>query len=139
MGWITDLSVQDPLYVTPVLMGASMVLQQRLTPSAADPMQQKVMMLMPVMFTVMFLWAPSGLVIYWFTSNLFGISQQVITNRLAGPPRTRQVRPAAERQTRQAATPEVVDVDPVPDSGSDSRSSRGSRKRSGRGSRRGRR
>ena len=139
MGWITDLSVQDPLYVTPVLMGASMVLQQRLTPSVADPMQQKVMMLMPVMFTVMFLWAPSGLVIYWFTSNLFGISQQVITNRLAGPPRTRQVRPAAERQTRKAAPPEVVDVDPVPDSGTDSRSSRGSRKRSGRGSRRGRR
>ncbi len=139
MGWITDLSVQDPLYVTPVLMGASMVLQQKMTPSAADPTQQKIMMLMPVMFTVMFLWAPSGLVIYWFTSNLFGIGQQVITNKLAGPPRTRNVRPAAERQTKNVSDAEVVDVEPVQDSGKTSGSGRGSRKRSGRGAKRGRR
>ncbi len=140
MGWITDLSVQDPLYVTPVLMGASMVLQQRLTPSAADPTQQKIMMLMPVIMTVMFLWAPSGLVIYWFTSNVFGIGQQVITNRLAGPARTRQVRPAAERQTRKTPSAEVVDVEPVVDSGKPtSGANRGSKKRSSRGSKRGRR
>ena len=96
--WITDLSIRDPFFVTPVIMGASMVFQQRLQPSTADPMQQKIMTLMPVMFTFMFLWAPSGLVIYWLTSNVIGIGQQLITNRIAGPPRIRQVRPPAERQ-----------------------------------------
>jgi YidC/Oxa1 family membrane protein insertase len=65
MGWIRDLSTHDPYYVTPLLMGASMVWQQRLTPTTADPVQQRVMMFMPVLFTFMFLWAPSGLVIYW--------------------------------------------------------------------------
>jgi YidC/Oxa1 family membrane protein insertase len=98
MLWITDLSIRDPFFVTPVIMGASMVFQQRLQPSTADPMQQKIMMLMPVMFTFMFLWAPSGLVIYWLTSNVIGIGQQLVTNRIAGPPRIRQVRPPAERQ-----------------------------------------
>ena len=103
MGWIDDLSVQDPFYVTPVVMGASMVYQQRLQPAAAaSPEQQKMMMFMPVIFTVMFLWAPSGLVIYWLTSNLLGIGQTVVTNRIAGPPRVRQVRPPAERQVRTA-------------------------------------
>lgn len=94
-GWITDLSVKDPLFITPILMGASMVWQQRLTPSTADPVQQKVFMFMPVMFTVMFLWAPSGLVIYWFVSNLFAISQQYLTNRMIGAPAP--ARPAASR------------------------------------------
>ena len=82
MLWIDDLSVHDPLYVTPIVMGASMVLQQRMTPTQADPMQQRIMMLMPIVFTFMFLWAPSGLVIYWLTSNLLGIGQQVVTNRI---------------------------------------------------------
>lgn len=102
MFWITDLSVQDPLYVTPVVMGASMVFQQKLQPSQADPMQQKVMMFMPIMFTFMFLWAPSGLVIYWLTSNVIGIGQQVMFNRMAGPLPTRQVRPPAERRVTRA-------------------------------------
>ncbi len=103
MGWIDDLSMQDPFYVTPVVMGASMVYQQRLQPAgAASPEQQKIMMLMPVIFTVMFLWAPSGLVIYWLTSNVLGIGQTVVTNRIAGPPRVRQVRPPAERQVKKA-------------------------------------
>ena len=101
MGWIDDLSVQDPFYVTPILMGASMVYQQRLQPAgAASPEQQKMMMFMPVIFTVMFLWAPSGLVLYWMTSNFLGIGQTVVTNRIAGPPRVRQVRPPAERQVK---------------------------------------
>jgi YidC/Oxa1 family membrane protein insertase len=91
VGWIHDLSTFDPYYVTPLLMGASMVIQQRMTPSTADPVQQKVFMFMPILFTFMFLWAPSGLVIYWFTSNLWAIGQQVLTNRLIGPP---PVRPA---------------------------------------------
>ena len=96
--WITDLSLHDPFYVTPIIMGVSMVVQQRLTPSQADPMQQRIMMFMPVMFTFMFLWAPSGLVIYWLTSNLLGIGQQVLTNRIIGPPKVRTVRPPAERR-----------------------------------------
>ena len=98
--WITDLSVHDPLYVTPVIMGVSMVVQQRLMPSQAEPMQQRIMMLMPVMFTFMFLWAPAGLVIYWLTSNLLGIGQQVVTNRVIGPPKVRVVRPPAERRIK---------------------------------------
>ena len=103
MFWITDLSVSDPLYITPVVMGATMVFQQRLQPSGADPMQQKMMMMMPVVFTFMFLAAPSGLVIYWLTSNVIGIGQQLVTNRIAGPPRVHQVRPPAERQVKKVA------------------------------------
>ena len=101
-GWITDLSKHDPWYITPVLMGATMIWQQKITPSTADPMQQKMMMYMPLMFMVMFLWAPSGLVIYWFVSNLWAIGQQYLTNYLLGPPKT-AARPPAERKTRQAA------------------------------------
>jgi YidC/Oxa1 family membrane protein insertase len=93
-GWITDLSVLDPLFITPLLMGATMFWQQRMTPSTADPAQQKVMMFMPVMFTVMFLWAPSGLVIYWLVSNLLAIAQQYLTNRMIGPAPGARTRPA---------------------------------------------
>ena len=95
VGWITDLSLKDPLFITPVLMGASMVWQQRMTPSTADPVQQKVFMFMPLMFMVMFLWAPSGLVLYWLVSNLFAISQQYLTNRIIGGPPV--ARPLAAR------------------------------------------
>ena len=102
MLWITDLSVHDPLYVTPLLMGASMVVQQRMTPTTADPMQQKIMMIMPVVFTFMFLYAPSGLVIYWLVSNVWAIGQQEVTNRLIGPPVVRVVRPPAERRVKRA-------------------------------------
>jgi YidC/Oxa1 family membrane protein insertase len=93
-GWITDLSVLDPLFITPLLMGATMFWQQRMTPSTADPAQQKVMMFMPIMFTVMFLWAPSGLVIYWLVSNLLAIAQQYLTNRMIGPAPGARTRPA---------------------------------------------
>ena len=77
------------------LMGITMFVQQRMTPSTADPVQQKMMMFMPLMFTAMFLWAPSGLVIYWTVSNVWGIGQQMITNRLIGPTALRTVRPPA--------------------------------------------
>ena len=86
--------MHDPLYITPVIMGASMVVTQRLTPSQADPTQQKIMMFMPIMFTFMFLWAPAGLVLYWLTSNVLGIGQQVITNRMIGPPKIQDRAPA---------------------------------------------
>jgi YidC/Oxa1 family membrane protein insertase len=85
-GWITDLSRHDPWYVTPVLMGLTMFWQQRMMPTTADPIQQKMFLLMPVIFTVSFLWAPSGLVVYWFVSNLLAIGQQYLTNRMIGTP-----------------------------------------------------
>jgi YidC/Oxa1 family membrane protein insertase len=94
-GWIADLSAPDPLYITPLLMGASMVLQQQMMPSTADPMQKRMFMMMPVVFTVFFLWAPSGLVIYWLMSNIMAIGQQAVTNRLIGPPP--QPRPAVAK------------------------------------------
>ena len=110
--WITDLSVSDPLYVTPVVMGATMVFQQRLQPAGADPMQRKMMMLMPVVFTFMFLAAPSGLVVYWLTSNVIGIGQQLLTNRIAGPPKKHQLRPPAERQVRSVAADKTGGTEP---------------------------
>src|SRR5437588_12885992 len=101
MGWIHDLSAHDPYYVTPILMGASQLWQQLTMPSAGvDPMQQKMMMFMPIMFTFMFLWAPSGLAIYWLVSNVWQIGQQYVTNSIIGPPATRTIRPAAERRLK---------------------------------------
>jgi YidC/Oxa1 family membrane protein insertase len=85
-GWIVDLSRPDPLYVTPILMGATMFWQQRITPTSADPVQQRVMMIMPLMFTFMFLSYPSGLVIYWTISNLWAIGQQYLTTNLLPQP-----------------------------------------------------
>ena len=101
VGWITDLTLRDPLFIMPLVMGGSMVVQQKMAPAQGDPMQQKMMMLMPVMFTGMFLWAPSGLVLYWLTSNMLRIFQTVVTNRVIGPPKVRTVRPAAERRIKQ--------------------------------------
>jgi len=101
IGWIHDLSAHDPFYVTPILMGASQLWQQWTMPSTGvDPAQQKMMMFMPVMFTFMFLWAPSGLAIYWLVSNVWQIGQQYATNYWIGPPAVRTVRPAAERRLK---------------------------------------
>ncbi|HMK36697.1 MAG TPA: membrane protein insertase YidC [Desulfomonilaceae bacterium] len=80
---INDLSAPDPYYVTPILMGGTMVLQQWLTPSGGDPTQKKMMLLMPVVFTYLFLNFPSGLVLYWLVNNMLSIGQQVITNKMA--------------------------------------------------------
>jgi YidC/Oxa1 family membrane protein insertase len=101
-GWIHDLSLHDPLYIFPVLMGASQLWQQKMTPTPAgsDPAQQKMMLMMPVMFTFFFLWAPAGLALYYFISNLWGIGQQYLTNYMIGPPNIRTVRPAAERRMK---------------------------------------
>jgi YidC/Oxa1 family membrane protein insertase len=82
LGWISDLSRPDPWYITPLLMGATMFWQQKITPTSMDPVQQRVMMIMPIMFTFMFLAYPSGLVIYWTMSNLWAIGQQYFTNWL---------------------------------------------------------
>lgn len=80
--WINDLSAQDPYYVLPLLMGATMYFIQKMSPTQVqDPMQQKVMQFMPVMFTFFFLWFPSGLVLYWLMSNVVTIIQQTIIFR----------------------------------------------------------
>ncbi|EKE01832.1 MAG: hypothetical protein ACD_21C00039G0003 [uncultured bacterium] len=79
--WINDLSARDPYYVLPILMGISMFLQQRLNPTSADPTQAKMMMFMPVIFTVFFLNFPAGLVLYWLVSNLLSILQQWYINK----------------------------------------------------------
>ncbi len=85
--WIHDLAAPDPYYVTPILMGASQVLQQKMMPmTGADPVQQKMMLFMPVMFTFLFLTSPAGLALYWFASNVLIIGQQLLTNKLAGQP-----------------------------------------------------
>lgn len=80
--WIQDLSAQDPYYVLPILMGISMFIIQKMSPSTVtDPMQQKIMTFMPVMFTVFFLWFPSGLVLYWLVSNIMTLIQQTLIYR----------------------------------------------------------
>ena len=103
-GWIKDLSQHDPLYITPVLMGLTQFVQTKMTPSTADPTQQRIMLLMPLMFMGMFLWAPSGLVVYWTISNIWAIGQQAITNKLIGPQQQRTARPPAERRVKPVGT-----------------------------------
>ena len=83
--WLNDLSVHDPFFVLPVLMGATMLMQQKLNPPPPDPMQAKIMMALPFVFTFFFLFFPSGLVLYWFVNNLLSIAQQwVITRKIVG-------------------------------------------------------
>jgi len=74
--WIQDLSDKDPYYITPIIMGATMFIQQKMSPPAGEPMQQKIMLIMPVVFTFLFLSFPSGLVIYWLFNNILSIGQQ---------------------------------------------------------------
>ncbi|MFO7529049.1 MAG: membrane protein insertase YidC [Marinobacter sp.] len=76
MLWINDLSQMDPYFILPILMGASMFLQMHLNPTPPDPMQAKIMKMMPLIFTVFFLWFPAGLVLYWLVNNILSISQQ---------------------------------------------------------------
>lgn len=90
LGWITDLSSKDPYYVLPLLMGATMFIQTKLNPAPPDPMQAKLMLWMPVIFTGMFLFFPSGLVLYWTVNNVLSIAQQWQVNKMierAGLPR----------------------------------------------------
>ena len=79
--WINDLSALDPTYISPILMGASMFYQQKMTPTSADPAQAKMMLMMPVIFTFMFLSFPSGLVLYWLVNNVLSIAQQLYINK----------------------------------------------------------
>ena len=79
--WIQDLSAMDPWFILPLLMGASMFVQQQLNPQPADPMQAKVMKFLPIIFTAFMLFFPAGLVLYWTVNNLFSMTQQYIVNR----------------------------------------------------------
>ncbi len=83
IGWYTDLSVMDPYYVLPVLMGASMYWQQRITPTNfTDPMQEKIMRFLPLIFTFFFITFPAGLTLYWFVNNIFSVAQQYYVNSI---------------------------------------------------------
>jgi YidC/Oxa1 family membrane protein insertase len=82
LGWIQDLSVKDPYYILPLIMGATSFIQTKLNPAPPDPIQAKVMMMMPILFTFMFLWFPAGLVLYWVVNNTLSIAQQWQINRM---------------------------------------------------------
>lgn len=79
--WIKDLSAQDPYYVLPIIMGVSMVVQQKITPTTMDPTQAKIMLMLPAFMTFLFINFPAGLVLYWLTNNTLTIAQQIITDR----------------------------------------------------------
>ena len=79
--WIQDLSAKDPYYITPIIMGATMFIQQKMSPPAGDPTQQKIMLFLPIIFTVLFLNFPAGLVIYWLFNNILSIGQQYYVNK----------------------------------------------------------
>jgi YidC/Oxa1 family membrane protein insertase len=96
--WIPDLSQRDPLFITPVLMGISMFVMQRMTPTAMDPAQQRIMMIMPVVLVVMFHAAPAGLNLYWLSSNLCSIVQQAVTMRIIASHDERASRKERRRQ-----------------------------------------
>ena len=81
-GWIQDLSAIDPFYILPILMGATMIIQTRLNPKPADPLQAKVMTWMPVVFSVFFFFFPAGLVLYWLVNNVLSITQQWYINKM---------------------------------------------------------
>jgi YidC/Oxa1 family membrane protein insertase len=100
--WIHDLSTNDPYYVTPLLMGASQFWQTKMQPMAGDPAQQRMMMFMPLMFMVFFLWMPSGLVLYWLVSNVWTIGQQYATNRLIGSSKPTVGTTAAAKRVKRA-------------------------------------
>jgi YidC/Oxa1 family membrane protein insertase len=80
-GWIDDLSVRDPYFVLPLLMAGAMYFQTKLNPTPPDPVQARIMQLMPIIFSVMFAFFPAGLVIYWLTNTVLGIAQQWQINR----------------------------------------------------------
>lgn len=103
--WIPDLSHKDPLYVTPVLMGVSMLAMQKMTPSTMDPAQQRIMLIMPLVLVVMFFAAPAGLNLYWLASNLCSVLQQGVTlkilrGREATAPAPRKAQAPSKKERR---------------------------------------
>jgi len=90
--WITDLSMKDPYYVTPILMGITQFISQKMTPTSADPSQAKMMLIMPFVMTIFFINFQSGLVLYWLTTNVLQIGQQALMNRMMHRPATAKAR-----------------------------------------------
>lgn len=90
--WLADLSARDPLYITPLIMGLTMFIQQKMSPPPADPMQRKIMMFLPLIFTILFLNFPAGLVIYWLFNNILSILQQWLMMRKLKKPAPRPVK-----------------------------------------------
>jgi YidC/Oxa1 family membrane protein insertase len=80
--WINDLSAPDPFFILPVIYAVTMFVQTKLNPTPSDPIQAKVMLYMPLLFTVFFLFVPSGLVLYWLVQNLITIAQQLYMNKV---------------------------------------------------------
>jgi YidC/Oxa1 family membrane protein insertase len=104
MLWIHDLSIQDPFYVLPVLMGVSMILQQKIMPTTMDPTQAKMMLILPVFMTFLFVTFPAGLVLYWFTNNCLTILQQFVTDRyIFKKPTFTQEAPPPEESTKSSS------------------------------------
>lgn len=98
--WIHDLSLPDPYYVMPILVGASQIVTQLMTPQAGvDPAQQKMMLIMPVVLSFVFITTPAGALIYWLVGNVWRIIQMKLTNYIH-PPKVHVVRPAAERRVK---------------------------------------
>jgi YidC/Oxa1 family membrane protein insertase len=95
--WVPDLAAKDPFFVMPVVMGLTMFVMQKMTPTAMDPGQQRIMMLMPLMLAGMFLWAPAGLNLYWLTSNVWSVAQQFVEMRLLKPA---EAKPRGERRAK---------------------------------------
>jgi len=94
--WITDLSVQDPYYILPIIMGISMVVMQKIQPTTMDPTQAKIMLMLPALMTFLFINFPAGLVLYWLTNNVLTIVQQFVTDRFFF--RTPAIAPAMDEQ-----------------------------------------
>ncbi len=97
--WLTDLSVRDPYFILPLIMGAAMLLQQRLNPAPTDPVQARVMQVMPIVFTGFFAFFPAGLVLYWVTNTILSIAQQwkinkVVEQQSKEAPRGKKGKPA---------------------------------------------
>jgi YidC/Oxa1 family membrane protein insertase len=100
--WIKDLSQPDPYFVIPILVGITMFWQTWLSPTTTDPAQRNMMLVMPIMFSFIFLTTAAGTALYWLISNIWGIGQQYFTNWLIGPPVIHAARPAAERRLKNA-------------------------------------
>ena len=79
--YLDDLSAMDPYFILPIIMGVSMFIQQMLNPTPPDPMQAKVMKMLPILFTFFFLWFPAGLTLYWVVNNILSIAQQYVINK----------------------------------------------------------
>ena len=111
MLWIHDLSLPDPYYVTPILMGVSQLWQQWIAPAAGvDPIQRRMMMIMPVVFTFLFISYPAGVALYWLASNAWAIGQQYATNYLIGPPKIRAPLSAGERRMKRVGASKTEDA-----------------------------